>query len=582
MGGVEPKTICFACRHQFTSEHVTSLQLSPEIVNSMLEYQDCMAKAHIASGKGRQATLLLEEAFKKLIVTVEGQFTDLKGQIATLTAEREDHEEFLRERADRIQREKAQLEEEERQQELKQRQLDLYYNRQKPSTSAVHSTTRPQQKPANVAAAHGHGQSTVPKTPRGTERLHNPFSAANIGGKPAAEPATSWPTSWMDDPPKSAAPHPPSISHPLRRRGAPVSSPPSRQRRPGPVFNRSLLTSSGTISSAPGPSITLNESLSTTVYLVLEALSSAVRAQRGVLWFRSEFSDELVASVLVGTKIMRGMKPFRIPSSSGVAGAVTTTGVAVNACSHDDDNPIDANVSVLPDSARCLLCLPIFRRYQQANRATIGCIQLINKNGGMGQFTPQDETLVYSTAQLLSHILSTYQDTLTEMEKKVFDPAALAKRQTYSTANASVEAVPSKIIGHYPAQLIYRAMGYLAAKEMQSTKTYISTEGRLKEVDGEITHLEASWKNSVAEVEDLRRLLEGRNREVMELQNKSGFLPATITPLREASADSKRVTVADTAGLASHLGLRPATADNVALPPSPDPEAVMFDFLNQP
>jgi adenylate cyclase len=138
--------------------------------------------------------------------------------------------------------------------------------------------------------------------------------------------------------------------------------------------------------------ITSDMDLGTMLAKVVNEAAKMLQADRATLFLNDEKKNELFSRVAMGASVGE----IRLPNTAGIAGAVFTTGQAINIPYAYADlrfNPgFDKRTGYF---TRSILCVPITNKQGK----TIGVTQVLNKKGG--PFTQEDEKrLKVFTAQL--------------------------------------------------------------------------------------------------------------------------------------------------------------------------------------
>jgi adenylate cyclase len=138
--------------------------------------------------------------------------------------------------------------------------------------------------------------------------------------------------------------------------------------------------------------VTSDMDLSTMLSKVVSEAARMLQADRATLFLNDDKTNELFSRVAMGASVGE----IRLPNTAGIAGAVFTTGQAINIPHAYADlrfNPaFDKRTGYF---TRSILCVPIVNK----NGKTIGVTQVLNKKGG--PFTGEDEKrLKVFTAQL--------------------------------------------------------------------------------------------------------------------------------------------------------------------------------------
>ena len=117
------------------------------------------------------------------------------------------------------------------------------------------------------------------------------------------------------------------------------------------------------------------ETLEELLRYIVEVSVQQTAAERGTLFLNDEKKGELFSRVAMGASVGE----IRLPNTAGIAGAVFTTGQAINIPYAYADlrfNPsFDKRTGYF---TRSILCVPIVNK----NGKTIGVTQVLNKRGG--------------------------------------------------------------------------------------------------------------------------------------------------------------------------------------------------------
>ena len=121
--------------------------------------------------------------------------------------------------------------------------------------------------------------------------------------------------------------------------------------------------------------------------LIVSTARKVVDADRCSLFLVDRERDELWSKVAQGV----GTKEIRIPMSKGIAGAVATSGQAVNIPEAYDDPRFNREVDKLTGyRTRSILCVPMLSQHEEV----VGVLQALNKLGDVPSFSPDDEDLL--------------------------------------------------------------------------------------------------------------------------------------------------------------------------------------------
>lgn len=347
------------------------------------------------------------------------------------------------------------------------------------------------------------------------------------------------------------------------RYGAPVSRIP---RRPSGVDNRTATEMASNLPSMATPSrnkthtpaigrraatmddatLQVFNSVSASIYNILEALSVTTRSAIGALWLHTDESgDELSAPFLVLGRndgfsrkgvSGEGALPFRVGATSSTVGAVAATGIAVSIRRPSGSGTEETLQQALTSTVRSTLVVPVFRKFHATERVCDGAIQIIAW-AHSSPFTPDDEHQAVAAANFISHVVSNFSAAFRTAwaSRPPFDPTQLRKLAAY---NAALDQAVGEIkdsfataaaVGHAGGQgtLIHRQdFGHapvgstkaIMRQELRAAGTAASSQlvapkDAVRDLQRYTLTLESSWKSAVLSLGD-------SEKRVAELQRQ--------------------------------------------------------------
>jgi hypothetical protein len=226
------------------------------------------------------------------------------------------------------------------------------------------------------------------------------------------------------------------------------------------VLNRFQQVVSGTggpMAARNAPVIRSVDLVSASIYSVLEAVTVRCRADIGLIWLRLPDSGECVAPFLVGRQ-SRATVPYHSPASS-IPTVVAATGIAANVRPskqphHESHTSLS---SLIEDNKRATLCAPIYTRYGEHSRTTLGALQLLAAEDSSFGFSEVDERFVFTAVVMLSSMISGHYGAMSgEWTTRMYDPSPLARDVTYCAELDQRSS--SKEVDDFPSlpMLVYR------------------------------------------------------------------------------------------------------------------------------
>lgn len=465
--------VCFGCQHTFPSTALDKVNVSADLAHRLERLRALVARVQPANSAGREAVAEIEESLKDILGVLRQDLEDkqakirkLEHQVAYVNKENE---------------------------ELRSAQLDAAMGNQ--AGQRMNKTAR------NI--------SLIPVGP--TQMLERFLSSNN-----------------------------------MNRSGAPNAPAPPRNNAPPGRSSTSARAVIAPVVSATKPS----ELVSSAIFCCIEALVVTTRSEVGVLWLRPQDSaGELLAPFIAGqtASSIRSSAPYRI-SSSSLVGTVATTGIAVNlsprpkslliaaapatveAHDHSSSAPGEGKrgkqsfSQFLEDNHNANLLVPVFSRYGEHARQTIGVVQLIGSTVNPFPFNERNEQNASQASALLSHIITSFMPTmLVEWSTRIYDHSMLSASASYS-AMLDQRAKEKGVDDFDPTPtLIYRsqntertvpknlAQTKVFKGEMQQGATRLDgSPSDLKELHRYLRSLEDNWGQSV----NLQTVLEKKSGAV--------------------------------------------------------------------
>jgi hypothetical protein len=451
--------VCFGCQHTFPSTALDSVNVSADLAHRLERLRALVARVQPANSAGREAVAEIEESLKSILGVLRHDLEDkqakirkLEHQIAYVNKENED---------------------------LRSAQLDAAMANQ--TAQRTNKTAR------NI--------SLIPLGP--THMLERFLSTNNMN------------------------------------RGAPHAPVPPRGNAPPGRSSTSARTGTAPLVSAAKPS----DLVSSAIFCCIEALVVTTRSEVGVLWLRPQDSaGELLAPFIAGqtASSIRSSAPYRI-SSSSLVGTVAATGIAVNLSPRTKSSAIAAVPAAeaqdmqhhsggegkrgkqsfsqfLEDNHNANLLVPVFSRYGEHARQTIGVVQLIGSTTNPFPFNERNEQHASQASALLSHIITSFMPTmLVEWSTRIYDHSVLSASASYS-ALLDQRAKEKGVDDFDPTPtLIYRSQNTerTVPKNLAQTKVFKgevqqgaarldgSPSDALKELHRYLRSLEDNWGQSV-------------------------------------------------------------------------------------
>jgi phosphoserine phosphatase RsbU/P len=178
---------------------------------------------------------------------------------------------------------------------------------------------------------------------------------------------------------------------------------------------------------------------------VVAAAKQVLHADRGSVWLHDSATDELVLEVATG------IRPVRVPSGAGLAGACARTRQIINVPDCYADPRFDPAVDRASGyRTRCMLTLPLVDHKD----VLVGVMQVLNKAGGV--FDADDEVLATALAAQCAVALQRVRMTESVIEgEKMRKALEMAREFQMSTLPATMPTLPGyDVCGvFHPAEL---------------------------------------------------------------------------------------------------------------------------------
>ena len=268
-----------------------------------------------------------------------------------------------------------------------------------------------------------------------------------------------------------------------------------------------------------GAVTTVGGSVSSAVYLLLEACASAIHADWSTCFIYQAKTEQLVLAC--GTGKRQG-KPgsLKVPANVGVESHVMNTGIAVNIAHAYVEEEFSPNIDKGTNTrTKTQLVFPLMK--PGTTSVAFGVIEFGNKQTGTG-FTPEDESKVAQCSQLLALIISKYPSDITN--PSCFDPSIFPKDQEKVPSILAGLAIPG---GRLQEQLVHRTarVGHLKRAEVMRDAAGLNSIPTITEAIGHVTQVNEAWRNAVIlnielerEISRLHEALRVSRRETTRLQ----------------------------------------------------------------
>lgn len=348
----------------------------------------------------------------------------------------------------------------------------------------------------------------------------------------------------------------------LSASGGAASPAPAGGRAPPPL---PIMPSRAPIAASPSATVKPSDLVSAAIYCAVEALVVRCRAEVGVVWLRPQDSaGELLAPFIAGhsTANLRTSAPYRIPSSS-LVGTVAATGIAVNLSPHEDAHckarnaasaehtsakPKASFAHYLESNLSANLLVPLFSRYGEPSRTTIGVIQLIGSAAASFPFSERNELDAALASCLLTQTITAYLPTMmAEWTTRIYDHTIITTAASYDAKLDQRAAEKGTDDFDSTPMMIFRAGNcertqptnlaqtkVLKGDLLQSSQPLLFPVEGLKDVHRCLKSLEDNWASSVTLQTVLERKVEALTSQLDAA--RQGFISLSkgdaLTPFR--------------------------------------------------
>eukprot|EP00760_Papus_ankaliazontas_P015407 PhM_4_TR16508/c0_g1_i1/m.36533 len=292
------------------------------------------------------------------------------------------------------------------------------------------------------------------------------------------------------------------------------------------------------------------------LYLIMEALQAKLQAEAAVAHYHVKSNNTLFTLASAPNH-----KPHTrsIPAHSGVAGAVFSSGIAINlpdmddetramyykdahGKKHDADYGVDEHRAPVVDN---VLAFPVWSAGK-----VVGVVEVINKRQGNRAWNGADEGFVYAAAQLVSHLFSYC--TANVVNLAPFSPQQLRSVRPLTNLQEVGLDVTDLELKSLVSQLILRAdeVHTQLSKDGEKLKEKtagVSLTSNLKEVHAYMQNLEDSYRNGLnsvvvadREVLSLQDELSKRNQRIRILEENLNYVNEQLVALKSRSSKSEQ------------------------------------------
>eukprot|EP01006_Ploeotia_vitrea_P055103 TRINITY_DN67960_c5_g2_i1.p1 TRINITY_DN67960_c5_g2~~TRINITY_DN67960_c5_g2_i1.p1 ORF type:complete len:635 (-),score=24.46 TRINITY_DN67960_c5_g2_i1:646-2517(-) len=363
-----------------------------------------------------------------------------------------------------------------------------------------------------------------------------------------------------------------------------INTPSPSLHQPVNVTKPNTPSPTGTVSPSPnlplskGPhsseAIHFSQLLPAALYVVMEAITYQLQAEKGTCFVYNQQADELAAVAVAGANVPRPVTISQPLNSGSTACSVYQTGISINGQSNNHDKKNDPNLKTLS-----ILAFPI---PNMGTRKPLGVIQVVNKKRGTSMFKDEDEQKLYHYTFVLSYLLQRYP---VNFLHSMFDPTHVLhsvvgfdvhghQHNPYGDGSAT-----DYYSGYERKQLVYKTSKsgeYIRASDIRldddQAVSSVGCTASISEVDEHIKQLEESWKNAVllnvqyesdhgANLELLRRTreelretkrqlrelteaIESKDKQAGEYEQKYAALREELSTIVRASTARSRVLMA--------------------------------------
>ena len=295
---------------------------------------------------------------------------------------------------------------------------------------------------------------------------------------------------------------------------------------------------------ASASKLTFHGCITTSLYVVVEAITNRLRAERSVVYQYQSRTDELQAICQTNAGSINSANR-RMSATSGWAGQAFTTGMAANVSNVYADNNYDTKSDKkIGYRIRSILCFPIPKI--DSDTRYFGVIQVLNKNKGTAQFDSCDEATLSHFVELLVYITQRYP---TDHFGNHFDPTPLHRMIPFRAVPPQNMAIPQP----EPLRFVYRShqsghLGRASATIKIADCDIIERQATITEIDTHIRKLEESWmkavhlnveykresEETVLRLKELRDLVKQKKRVIKDLSSEIKQKDSDISKLRNA------------------------------------------------
>lgn len=265
------------------------------------------------------------------------------------------------------------------------------------------------------------------------------------------------------------------------------------------------------------------------VYLLLESLVVRSASERALLYLTNERTGILFLSAVAGTGMTRYAAASAPPSSSGVVGAVMSSGIAVNLNLLNLEDAVDCPG---PSKARNAIFFPVHAhdaRTGTRHHPPVGVIALVNKHGGAQPYNCDDEMLLHQLCPCFSYFSRTYPHGSVPFDPSVLHRVANPTLEPQVVGGACDDALSATT---WPdswtsprTQLVYHREGaekFIRRQHLRERSREIDEDGiatHLRTVEEYISSLEACWRDAVTKCIEADRTLVQRHMHLTDAQD---------------------------------------------------------------
>eukprot|EP00756_Hemistasia_phaeocysticola_P066665 Hpha_TRINITY_DN9399_c0_g2::TRINITY_DN9399_c0_g2_i1::g.25858::m.25858 len=271
----------------------------------------------------------------------------------------------------------------------------------------------------------------------------------------------------------------------------------------------------------------LSQQLGAALHFALASLAAGVACERASVWLSQEREDRgepktvlCCASLFPAPNAtQRDPRDFDLVSGQGVAGAVFSTGVALNVANTKHTSLWDAEESRKAGyDVKALMCFPVWSLGVGVGRQQIGIVQMLNKIPPATKFTAEDERTALHLAAGISNIVARFpvkyflkRHNYSSLESVCLIPqrgggAEVGQERRGSELEALSQSVGGELLNkiadtRHP-QRIYRTgvrPVHITAKETLTAEAVITDGSNLSDLSQHISWMESMWRHSLDE-----------------------------------------------------------------------------------